>query len=447
MSKDLRSFLRDLEKLADEQYLCVPEAVAAHLGVPVYLHKLEEKGRFPAVLFEQATDSSGRAFPFPVVSNLFASRERLAMAIGSSPARLAEDLAKRVQTLPPQVVEKGEAPVKEVILTGEQVDVQLLPVVTHHEGDAGAYITAASVWCRDIDTGEYNCAILRLWAREKRRLGIHLNPSGHTYFHYLRWAKQNRPMPVAICIGHHPAFYLGGLAKVRGNEIEHIGGGLGEPLDVTASETWGGDFLVPADAEIVLEGEIPPHVLETEGPFGDFTGYTDPAKPHNVVELTGMTLRRDAIYLDVFSGRRDHFLMDAPMLEHGLLQQLRQIVPTVRKVFLPYSACCRFHAYIQMSKTDDSQPRTVIARALMADFRLKHVVVVDEDIDVENEAAVWWAVSTRSQWDKDILVLSGVNGSVLDPSGENGSTAKGGIDATVPLNRKFPHRNVVPDKI
>ena len=100
-----------------------------------------------------------------------------------------------------------------------------------------------------------------------------------------------------------------------------------------------------------------------------------------------------------------------------------------------------------MKKTHDSQPRTVIARALTADFRLKHVVVVDEDIDVEDEAAVWWAISTRSQWDKDLLVLSGVNGSVLDPSGDNGLTAKGGIDATVPLGRKSPDRNVVPERV
>ncbi len=88
-----------------------------------------------------------------------------------------------------------------------------------------------------------------------------------------------------------------------------------------------------------------------------------------------------------------------------------------------------------------------IARALTGDFRLKHVVVVDDDIDIENEEAVWWAVSTRSQWDKDLIVLSGVNGSVLDPSGENGRTAKGGIDATVPLSRKFPDRNLVPEEI
>jgi 2,5-furandicarboxylate decarboxylase 1 len=425
----------------------VPEPVATRFGIPVYLKKLEDQGHFPAVLFEQATNSAGQPYPFKVLSNLFASRSRLALAIDSTPDRLAENLVKRVQPLSPQVVGKNEAPVKEVVLIGDQADINLLPIVTHHTGDAGAYITAASLWCRDIDTGEYNCAIIRIWAREKSRLGIHLNPSGHSYFHYLRWAKQNKPMPVAICIGHHPAFYLGCLAKVTGNEIEYIGGVLGEPLAVTASEMLGDDFLVPANAEIVLEGEIPPNILEPEGPFGDFTGYTDPVKPHNVLELSGMSLRRDAIYLDVFSGRRDHFLMDAPMLENTLLQQLRQVVPTVLKVFLPSSACCRFHAYIQMAKTNDSQPRTVIARALTADFRLKHVVVVDEDIDVENEAAVWWAVSTRSQWDRDLVILNNVNGSVLDPSGENGMTAKGGIDATVPLNRKFPSRNMLPEDI
>jgi len=447
VSKNLRTYFQDLEREEPGEWQQVEDSIPAHLGIPVYLERLEKANRFPAVHFARVTDQDGRPFRFPVVSNLFASRSRLALAIGAEVKSLAEDLVKRLQPVPPRVVAKGKAPVKEVILKGDQVDLRLLPIVTHHMGDAGPYITAASVWCKDIDTGEYNCAILRLWARERNRMGIHLNPSGHSYFHYRRWAGRGQAMPVAICIGHHPAFYLGGLAKVKGNEIEYVGGVMGEPLAVVPSETLGDDFLVPAEAEIVLEGEILPNIFEPEGPFGDFTGYTDPAKPHNVVELKGMSFRHDAIYLDNFSGHRDHFLMDAPMLENGLLHQLRQVVPTVKRVFLPYSGCCRFHAYVQLEKTDDGQPRTIIARTLTADFRLKHVVVVDEDIDVENEEEVWWAVAMRSQWDKDLIVLPRVSGSVLDPSGENGLTAKGGIDATVPLSKKFPTRNVLPDKI
>lgn len=451
MSKDLRSYLTGLEADEPGALKKVDSKIEAHLEIPVYLRQLEKEGQYPAVMFSNVITAAGRTSNFPVLANLFASRRRLALAVETAPENLPVELARRVRPIPPRLVPKAEAPVKQTVLTGEDIDARILPAVTHHVGDAGPYITGASLWCRDVDTGDYNCGMIRVWVRGRDRLGTHFNPSGHSFFHYRRWAERGLRMPVAICIGHHPAFYLGTQAKVTGNEIESIGGVMGEGLAVTPSETLGRqlgqDFLVPAGAEIVLEGEVLPNVMEPEGPFGDFTGYTDPAKPHNVIEVKAISFRRDAIYLDVFSGHPDHFLIDAPMLEYSLLQQLRQTIPTVTRVVLPQSGCCRFHAYIQLRKTDDAQPRTLIAKALTTDFRLKHVVVVDADIDIDRDEAVLWAIATRSQWDKDLLVLTRVNGSVLDPSGDNGITAKGGIDATVPLSRPYPKRNTLPGDV
>lgn len=443
MNKNLRTYLRDLEEIAPGELKREKDAPITPDDVPVYLYRMEKAGKFEAVMFDKVVDSGGRAYEFPLISNLFADRHRLAIAMGTDVDSMAELLTSCTRPIPPVNVEKESAPVKEVILKDDDADVGLLPAVKHHEGDAGPYITAASVWCQDMDTGSYNCAMLRLWAKSPRVLGIHLNPHGHSYFLSRRWAERKKPMPVVICIGHHPAFYLGTQAKGNGREVDDIGTFLGEPLAVTASETWGDEFFVPAEAEIVLEGVIPPGVLEPEGPFGDFSGYMDPCKPHHIVELKAMTYRRDAIYLDIFSGHRDHFLIDAPMFEHLLLMQLRQIVPGVKKVHLPCSGACRFHAYIQLEKTNDGQPHTLIHKALSSDFRLKHVVVVDPDIDIENEEAVLWAVATRSQWERDLVVLPRVCGTLMDPSGENGISSKGGIDATVPLNKSFPLKSVV----
>lgn len=161
MAQDLRTFMAEL-KNNDNEYLQSADRISANLGIPSFLEKLQKSNRFPSVLFTNVTTSKGLKSKYPVLSNLFASRSRLAKTIGTTPKLFAESLVQRTQAVPVQLVAKREAPVKEVVLTGTEAGVGLLPIVTHHSGDAGGYITAASVWCRDVDTGEYNCAMLRV---------------------------------------------------------------------------------------------------------------------------------------------------------------------------------------------------------------------------------------------------------------------------------------------
>lgn len=223
---------------------------------------------------------------------------------------------------------------------------------------------------------------------------------------------------------------------------------MNEPLEVTPSETWGEEIMVPAKAEMIIEGEVVPGNLEVEAPFGEFTQYYGAQKLSNVVDVKAVTHRKDMIYFNVFAGHRDHLLMDVVQAEAGILNQLKRICKGVKQVYLPPSGCCRFHAYIALKKRNDGEPRTVIAAALAADFRVKHVIVVDEDIDIFNDEEVLWAVATRSQWDKDLIVIPRMVGSRLDPSAEDILTCKAGIDATKPAFPKaFSEKIAMPSEI
>lgn len=447
MGKDLRTFLNRLAESSD--FLRVTKPVKAKFEITAVLQKLEEINRYPIVLFENVLAEDGTKYDYPVLTNLFASRERIASALDSTAETLVEDYTMREKRpLPPVQVAAGRAAVKEVIWRDKDVNLYKFPFVTHHSMDLGPYITAGNVWVKNLATGDINCGILRIWVSGPDRLVLNMNPAGHTYAIYQQYLEKKKTMPVVIVIGHHPAFYIGGQTKIPGNEVEIIGGIMDEPLEVTPSETWGEEVMVPAQAEMVIEGEIVPGELEVEGPFGEFTQYYGAQKLSNPVQVKAVTHRKDLIYLNVFAGHRDHLLMDVVQAEAALLSQLRRVCSGVKQVYLPPSGCCRFHAYIALKKRNDGEPRTVIASALASDFRVKHIVVVDEDVNIFNEEEVLWAVATRSQWDEDLILIPRMVGSRLDPSAKDILTCKGGIDATKPASPKgFSQKIAIPKEV
>jgi 2,5-furandicarboxylate decarboxylase 1 len=149
-----------------------------------------------------------------------------------------------------------------------------------------------------------------------------------------------------------------------------------------------------------------------------------------VVDVTAVTHRRDAIFLDIFPGHRDHFLIDVPVVEGNMLRELRRAIPSVVNVHFPTSGSGRMHLYVQMKKRTQAEPRTVIVRALAAYFMVKHVVVVDEDVDIFDEEQVLWAVASHTQWDRDVIIVPRMVGINIDPSASGPETTKAGIDAT-----------------
>ena len=448
MNPGMRLYLEWLERERPSEVLRIEKEVSPEYEIPALLQQVEERGRRPVLIFENVRNLNGKRSELPVVINLFGARERLADALGTTVARLALDYVAREKPIAPVVVDRASAPVKQVVRTGADADLYDLPVLTHHEMDLGPYLTSPSVWVKDLETGWTNCGILRIYVSGPRQMVVNFNIARHTFHYFQKYKAAKRDVPIVLVMGHHPAFYLGAQTKLLADEPHIIGGVMGEPLELTASETWGSDVMVPAAADMVIEAEMSHSELDVEGPFGEYTQYYGGQKLSPVAQVRAITRRKDAMYLDIMPGRADHLLLDAPMVEAYLYSRLKDVVPSVIAVHMPVSGTARLHAYIQMKKTNDGEPRTVIASALSSDYRLKHVVVVDEDVNIFDDAQVLWAIATRSQWDRDLMVLPNMMGTTLDPSANHILTAKGGIDATRPIDpHEFAIKLSIPEAV
>jgi 2,5-furandicarboxylate decarboxylase 1 len=401
--------------------------------------KLEKEGRRrPVLLFEHVNGTA-----FPVLTNLHASRSRLAAAINAAPDRMLPTYLRAMERpLPPRVVATG--PVKEVVRRGGDVDLGALPQIVHHERDAGPYVTAAISFARDPSSETWNCAYNRLMLQGRDRTSIHLTLGKHLWeFHRIAEAR-GEPLPVAFAIGVHPAIALGALAigSIDEDERAIMGALLGEPLELVKCET--SDVLVPAHAELVLEGEILPAARVAEGPFGEFTGYSLGERQREIVRYTAITHRRDAMFQDIAVAHLDHLLLSTIPMEANLYRAVRAMVPSVKAVRVPGPFTC----YVSIEQRLPGQAKNAIMAVLGADLYMKRVVVVDHDVDVFDDRQVNWALATRCQPDRDITIVTNARGSDLDPSTrEDGYTAKWGVDATAKpsLAAYTPRHRVPPD--
>ncbi|MGH7930766.1 MAG: UbiD family decarboxylase, partial [Candidatus Binatia bacterium] len=344
-------------------------------------------------------------------------------------------------------VEIANAPVQEITLTGDDVDLAQIPMLTHYDVNAAPYITAGIVVAADPESGVRNTSYNRLMMAGTRELRIFMAIGRHLWTLHNRLERRNEPLPIAIIIGVHPLFSLGAQAFTAATDDEYavIGGMMGEPLRVVRAKTV--PILVPADAEMIIEGNILPNLRRVEGPFGEFTGHAVPSDDRPVIEVTAITHRHNYIFQDIHAGYTEHKMMGALPREAALLKAVRQTVPTVGDVCMPVSGTCRFHAYISISKRAPGQAKNAICAAFAADMLLKHVVIVDDDIDVFDEERVLWAVANRFQADRGLVVIANAQGSELDPSaGPGGINAKMGLDATKPITG-FPPELRVPNDV
>jgi 2,5-furandicarboxylate decarboxylase 1 len=190
---------------------------------------------------------------------------------------------------------------------------------------------------------------------------------------------------------------------------------------------------VPAEAEIVIEGRLLPHARALEGPFGEFPQYYGEPADRHVIEVDAVTHRRDAMFHTIVGGGLEHLLLGGIPREATLLDHLQRSFPSVRDVHLARGGVCRYHLYVQMKKRQEGEAKNVMLGAFAGHYDVKHVVVVDEDVNIHDPAEVEWAVATRFQADRDLLIVTESQGSKLDPSTRNGVGAKMGLDATKPL--------------
>ena len=440
MAQDLRSFLDLIKRRKPEELQIISKEVDPAHELTALVVKLEREGRRrPILLFERVKGSK-----FPVLTNLHASRSRLAAAMGVAPEETQRAYLRAMEKpIAPKVVRTG--PVKEVVLTGDRVDLGALPQILHHEGDAGAYVTAAISFAKDPTADVWNCAYNRLQIKGRDTTSIHLTTGKHLWeFHRIAEAR-GAPLPVALVVGVHPAIALGALAigSIDEDERAIMGALLGEPLELVPCET--SDVLVPAHAELVIEAEILPHERTAEGPFGEFTGYSLGARQREVVKVKAITHRRDAIFQDITVAHLDHLLLSTIPIEANLYRAVRAMVPSIKAVRVPGPFTC----YVSLEQRVPGQAKNAILAVLGADLYVKRVVVVDEDVDVFDDRQVTWAIATRCQPDRDITVITNARGSDLDPSTrEDGYTAKWGVDATAkPSLAAYTPRHRVPPAV
>jgi len=376
----------------------------------------------------------------PVVSGLVSSRAWIAEAMGTTEDRLVERF-QQAAAEPRRWREVEHAPVQEVV--HREVDLEkLLPLPTHHEMDRGPYVTAGVLIGRNPRTHIQNVSINRAEPHGPHRLGVLLLPRDLHAYHRMAEAA-GEPLPVAMVVGADPLTLLASQAVVPidHDELEISSALRGEPLEVVKCLT--NDVRVPAHAEIVIEGRVLPEVREPEGPFGEFPKYYGPRSDSEVIEVTAVTHRRDAIFHTIVPACKEHLLLGAIPREATVLTHLQRTHPNVVDVHLSEGGVCRYHLYVKLRKTREGQAKGVITSALGAHYDIKQVVVVDEDVDVHDPTEVEWAVSTRFQADRDLVVITGTQGSQLDPSSAHGVTAKMGMDATVPTQAdEFRYRRV-----
>ncbi len=435
MSQDLRSYL-DLVESKDELVRISAPVDPLHEVTALVAKLARERRRRPVLLLENVKGSA-----LPVVTNLHASRRRMALAMNAEPREVQRAFLKAMERpVAPVVVDTG--PVKEVVRTGTDVDLLALPQIVHHGADAGPYITAAISFAKDPEDGTWNCAYNRLMIMGKDRTSIHITASKHLWEFYQKAEARGEALPVAFAVGVHPAIGLGALAigSIDEDERAIMGGLLGEPLELVRCET--SDLLVPAQAEVILEGEILPGERTPEGPFSEFTGYSLGQRQREVVRYNAVTMREGALFHDIAVAQVDHLLLSTIPMEANLYRAVRAIVPSVTAVRVPAPYSC----YVAIEQRVSGQAKNAILAVLGADMYIKRVVVVDHDVNIFDDREVAWALGTRCQADRDITVISNTRGSDLDPSTDSdGYTAKWGVDATAkPSLEKYTPRNRIP---
>ncbi len=452
MGKDLGTFLRQIRS-AEHAVSIEKKVNPPNFEVTAVLRRFEERALFPAVIFNQCQNMKGKASALRLISNVFGTRERCAMALdlpaGETGFTLSSRYAERVKNMiKPKAVSKEAAPVKEVVRKGARIDLRDYPLVRHHEMDPAPYIDMV-VCLKGRGQPFYNTSFQRNMYKGPRKLGLFM-AARHNWEIYRTYEERGEPAPVIIIIGHHPAFYLGAL-NIQGYGVDDytvIGGVMNEPLRVVESETWGKDFMVPADAEVIIEGEVLPGVKEMEAPFGEWPGYYGPQRLSQVINVTAVTHRQHAIWQDVFVSHRENWILGGIPKEGEVFEAVRAYVPTVKSVHFPFSGNCRLICYISVDKQEDGDARqaALIAFAI-CDF-LKYVVVVDPDVDPFNEGEVLWAMATRCQPNEDTDIIKCVKSSPLDPSIPGQSEgSKMIIDATMPKRKAFAERTKVPQRV
>lgn len=432
--KDLRHFLERVKKERPTDMIEIEHQVDGRFETTGILVKLEERQRSPVLHFKNVKGTD-----FPVVSNVCGSMGRIALALDCKLNEVSIRYADAIaNTIKPLVVDHG--PIHDRTWRGPEVDLRCLPPLIHHQNDADRpYITAAIGVASDPDTGHVNLSFHRLMVAGRDKTGILIEPGKHLDRIYQKYRKANKPMPIAFFIGAHPLWTLGAVYSGPLEEYDVIGGLLKEPLQLVECLTQPG-LRVPAFAEIVLEGFVPPDESTDEGPFGEWPGFSTGVTKTPVFHVTAITARHDALFQDVVSGHAEHLILEMPAIEYRALKNAREVAPGVSAVAL----VAPLTSIVALKKNADDEPRKIMDTLLRSDIQAKHMIVVDDDVNISDLREVWRAIGLNTQASRDVHIYSDEQGTPLDPSARNARTAKMGIDAT---RKAHALKNVMPNRV
>jgi UbiD family decarboxylase len=395
----------------------------------------------------QALDGNPRAVHFHAVGperqelagNVTGSRSRIAHAFGVAADELLQEVRARLANSPSIVeVSRAEAPAQEIVLTGSDADLTTLPVHLQHGADGAPYISASTDFVVDPRTGWTNVGIRRLMLRGRTEAGVDLNSPSDLRAIYEASAAAGTPLPVSFVIGSHPIDHLAAVMRLAIDDLALISALRAAPLPVVKCVT--NDVRVPADAEWVLEGFIDPrgHV-EPEGPYGEFLGYYGAVKRNPVFHLTAITRRRDALFQTASIGgkwlsRTDTALLNGVRTEVMVWRALETAVREPLAVHATPSSGGMYTLRVKLRQRVGGEARNAIAACFGALTNVKHVFVVDPDIDIFSDEQMDWAFATRFQADRDLVVMDGMRTVPIDPSLMGSRVgAKAGFDLTWPV--------------
>ncbi len=379
-----------------------------------------------------------KGYPYKVLTGLYWNRQVLARMFGCDfrelPFLIADAVAEWQQNpVDPIVVES--APCQEVVV--DKPNLADLPIPVHALEDGGPYIDSAVVVAKDPDTGVRNASIMRFMVAGPDLLTGQMDEGRHLRDYYERAEARGQPLEITINNGVDPSIHFAATVPASAAPIDKDELGIashlrGEPLELVPGKFVNVEAI--ASAQFVIEAEALPHVRQPEGPFAEVTGYYAPRKDRWTFRVKGITMRRNAIWQTILSGKEVYNSVGL-LGEAAVYRLVSRQVPAVQAVYFTHGGCGFYHAVIQLKKNAEGVQKNAIMATFAAFPSLKMVIAVDEDVDIYNPDDVEWALAARFRADRGLFVIPFARGHELNPSTDNGVTHKVGIDATAPYPR------------
>ena len=426
----LRRFVEHLDKIDELEIRDDP--------VPLSELSRHIEANDKAILFRNAGPEA-----VELVANVSGSRERLAAALGVEEDEAVAEFQRRLDTPQPvYTVDEKDAPVREVVVTGEDIDLTKLPFHPQHAFDGSTYLSSALDFCIDPETGVTNVGARRLSLRNKTQCGTNVTAPSDLQRIYRAAVDRGEKLPISFAVGSNPVDHLAAGMRIPVDESTLVGTIRGEPVPLVKSLT--NDIGVPADAEMIIEGYLDERgYVEPEGPYGEYVGYYGAMHLDPVFHVTAITHRKDVLHQSMLhgNGRVLKRMESAHLLglrnEASISKLLREAGFKVTQVYVPPAGAEGQHVRIAFDQTHPGQARNIISLIMARVLAAKHVYVTDSDVNIRDEHEIEWAMASRFQADRDIMTFTGMMGMPMDPSLEGGPNgAKAGFDMTMPMFRR-----------